>query len=70
MAGKSLPINGGSNLGGLWYLTSFVYWQEGARSWDDSKQWKKQYEELKDRVNWMQKKVDEERSAVLRRYRL
>jgi predicted Fe-S protein YdhL (DUF1289 family) len=49
---------------------SFVYLQEGAYRYEDCKHWKREYEELEERVKWMEKKVDEERRAVLRRYRL
>lgn len=49
---------------------SCVRLQDGARCYGEYRRWKPRYEELKDQVKFAEKNVDEERKAVLRRYRL
>lgn len=48
----------------------YVRLQDGARCYDEYRRWKPRYEELKGQVKFVEKRVDEERKAVLRRYRL
>ena len=50
-------------------LTTFASLQECARYYEGYRKWKAEYEELKDWVKVLEKRVEEEKKTVLKRYR-